>query len=132
MVVTSAIAGPGSVTIGPEDACQMGYAVVLQGEIGVSSDLNDVGRAHLARGEFDAALEAFTEALAIRSRLEPGGDDEAATVNNLGQAHWKRGDPRSLVDRSATPSLTRPCRHGLTIATVGVTTGVTKAVVNTH
>ena len=63
------------------------------GSLQVAVDLNDVGRAHLARGTLDDALRAFMQALEIVMALAPDGDGAAAALNNLGQLQWKRGNP---------------------------------------
>jgi tetratricopeptide (TPR) repeat protein len=59
----------------------------------VATTLNNIGRVHYMKGEYDKALTLYNEALAIRRKLL-GHDhlDVAATVYNAGQTHHQRGE----------------------------------------
>ena len=59
----------------------------------VATTLNNIGRVHYIKGEYDAALQKYLEALRIRRTLL-GRDhlDVAATVYNAGQTFHQKGN----------------------------------------
>ena len=60
--------------------------------IEVGWSLNNLGNAAFNRGDLAAAEAAYTRALAIKERLQPGGPDVAMTLRNVGMVQSVRGN----------------------------------------
>lgn len=76
------------------------------------------GNVHLKRGEFDLALEQYTNALALQESALPGDHpDIARTLHNMAQVHKLRGDPEqsySCLERAKeTVNKTLNAQHPL-------------------
>lgn len=58
----------------------------------IASVLNNIGRVHFLRSEYDKAVQVYAEALSIRTEvLGPDSLDVAATTYNTGQTYQKLG-----------------------------------------
>ncbi|MBB6018581.1 ATP-binding protein [Deinococcus radiopugnans] len=87
-------------SLGELDASSLHYERALRDfhaagvQVGVAASLNNLGTVQMARGDLQAALKTFEEALQVKR--EVGGDFDSV-LNNLGQLNRRLGRPEAAA-----------------------------------